>query len=311
MRKEIFVYMLFVLLLITCSTEPENNDPQITLTPLDRSVTEAFINVSMSKVESGDTILIKRDEVTVIKFKSFSGDTTVIDTGLTQSATYSYAAKIKGRNTGSNKIEIETMAPTSHEFTWRTWKIGDTPTSGLFDVMINNENDIWAVGAVYLNDLLGNPESLPYNAFHWDGKDWEKKKITVEYHGKQTDSPILGISLLNSGEIVFADGAPYMPVQNGWELIHYWDRGILTENDGYTPNVWGTAINNLYFAGLTGTIVHYNGAEWKKIESGGYAGNTGYMGIWFGCILCIFKQDCTRENKRIENKPGRNGRNYI
>ena len=47
----------------------------------------------------------------------------------------------------------------------------------LYDVAIIDENNIWAVGEIYLNDSLGQPDPTPYNAVHWDGISWNLKKI--------------------------------------------------------------------------------------------------------------------------------------
>ncbi|MGB9664445.1 MAG: hypothetical protein ACPL25_05950 [Ignavibacteria bacterium] len=61
------------------------------------------------------------------------------------------------------------MDTTSHEFSWEITYLGDGGSSVLYDVAIINENNIWAVGEIYMNDSLGRPEPNAYNAIHWDG----------------------------------------------------------------------------------------------------------------------------------------------
>ena len=43
---------------------------------------------------------------------------------------------------------------TSHNFTWETWTFGEHSSSVLNDVAIIDENNIWAVGEIYMNDSL-------------------------------------------------------------------------------------------------------------------------------------------------------------
>jgi len=47
------------------------------------------------------------------------------------------------------------MDTTSHNFTWQTWTFGEHSSSRLYDVAIINENNIWAVGEIYMKDSLG------------------------------------------------------------------------------------------------------------------------------------------------------------
>lgn len=69
------------------------------------------------------------------------------------------------------------MDTTSHNFTWQAFEFGkQTNVSRLFDVAIINENDIWAVGEIYMNDSLGNPATNAYNAVHWDGTTGSQEK---------------------------------------------------------------------------------------------------------------------------------------
>jgi len=172
--------------------------------------------------------------------------------------------------TGPGKNTPDT---TSHDFEWQIYEFGgQNGSSILYDVAIVDENDIWAVGEIYTEDTytrdsLGNLIK-PYNAVHWDGEKWELKHVYVDYRGDPNLAPLKGVFALDNGEVVFSSGLPYLPTNNGWDLYHLWDMGILDENDGGLDNIWGTSISNLYFAGRNGTIVHYDGQGWTKLESG-------------------------------------------
>ena len=78
-----------------------------------------------------------------------------------------------------------------------------------------------------------------------------------------------GVFVLQDGKIILSSGVPYLPDGNGgWKLYHLWDMGVLNQNDGSVNHIWGSSIDNLYFAGNKGTIVHYSNGSWQKIESG-------------------------------------------
>ncbi len=48
------------------------------------------------------------------------------------------------------------MDTTSHNFTWQTCTFGEHSNSVLYDVAIIDENNIWAVGEIYMNDYGSN-----------------------------------------------------------------------------------------------------------------------------------------------------------
>ncbi len=61
------------------------------------------------------------------------------------------------------------MDTTSHNFTWQTFTFGEHSTSTLYDVAIIDENNIWAVGEIYMNDSLGNPDPIFITLLQWNG----------------------------------------------------------------------------------------------------------------------------------------------
>jgi hypothetical protein len=191
---------------------------------------------------------------------------------LQPSTNYTFQASFN-ENIYSEKVTARTMDTTSHEFTWQTFEFGEHSSSVLYDVAIIDENNIWAVGEIYLEDTSGS--SGLHNAIHWDGNKWEIIKISVEYNGNQTIARLEGIFVLPSGEIILSSGLPYLPQGNNWRLYHLWDMGILDQDDGGVNRIWGTSMNDLYFVGRKGTIVHYNGSGWTKIESPIGTGGTG------------------------------------
>ena len=136
--------------------------------------------------------------------------------------------------------------------------IRDSSSSVLYDVAIIDENNIWAVGEIFMNDSLGNPDPTFYNAVHWDGNTWELKRVL--YQGSIWS--IKTIYAFTENDIWFSAFVRYI---NG----QYIDLPIPAILMGWSKNkVWGTSSNDLYVVGNDGNIAHYNGSTWTKIESG-------------------------------------------
>jgi hypothetical protein len=159
---------------------------------------------------------------------------------------------------------------TTHNYEWTIHQFGTgAGSSYLYDVFAISDSNVWAVGKINTNeqDSLGN-DLDPYNAIHWDGQNWELRWIETEYRGDMIAPPLEGIFAFSSDDIWATSGVPRHWNGSGWTLYHLWDMGILGQEDGGVPNIWGTSSNDIYFAGRTGTLVHYNGSDWTKLDSG-------------------------------------------
>lgn len=186
-----------------------------------------------------------------------------------------------------NKSNSEPLSPfretevTSHEFLWEIKQFGRPASSTLTDVAIINKDNIWAVGIIHTDetdrqDSLGNWVD-PYNAIHWDGKEWTLKRIPFNACGAVKYPPINAIFCFSSDNIWFArDGS----------LTHF--DGNMYLNDchinsflsGTITGLSGNENNMLYVVGAAGTIVHHNGAEWIKVDSGIQDGINDIYGYW-------------------------------
>ncbi len=99
--------------------------------------------------------------------------------------------------TGCNSVEPppddNDADTTSHNFTWQTWSFGEHSSSIFNDVAIINDSSIFAVGEIYMNDSLGQPDPIAYNAAYWNGNEWSFQKITVEFRGNMIITPLEGV----------------------------------------------------------------------------------------------------------------------
>ena len=161
---------------------------------------------------------------------------------------------------------------TSHNFSWTIDTIG-IYGSYLKDVAIISGNDIWAVGEIHTDETdRWNEDSTewipPFNSVHWDGQTWIPTRIETNYNGRITYPPLEGVFAFSENDIWASSGIPRHWDGKKWTLYHLWDMGILNQSDGGVHKIWGHSSNNLYFVGRKGTIVHYDGQSWQRLESG-------------------------------------------
>ena len=167
-----------------------------------------------------------------------------------------------------------TTDTTSHNFNFQTWRFGEHSSSTLYDVAIINDSSIWAVGEIYLNDSLGQPDPHPYGLIHWDGFKWEVKRITAQNpSGGYSYITPTGIIAISTSEIWLASGGVFLfdgqNITSAFWLINYsgYSGGIF--NNGETAQrIWGKSSTDLYAIGNKGAIAHYNGSNWQRLESG-------------------------------------------
>jgi len=151
---------------------------------------------------------------------------------------------------------------TSHNFTWTIDTLG-AYGSLLNDVHIVNENDIWVVGKIRIPDPDSSYNGTgweTFNAAHWDGDEWEYIKIL------SGNSAVSTIYYFSQNDIWTSIGS--FPVHwdgTDWTIYHLQDMGL----DAHIINSsWGSSTSNMYFVGIEGSIVHYDGGEFTKMESG-------------------------------------------
>ena len=269
-KFSIFVFFLLSFFLMVCERSTSPLLPASLHLSADYvAVTEVWLHLQTDHLPENAAFEIRRGDSLIFRGALQTADTTVTDTALLPAHHYNYKATLFKNDKPaaySQPLQITTMDTTSHDFTWEITEFPSPYGSGLLrDVSVVNENNIWAVGEIYSDSTQ---PWLPYNAVHWDGQEWELKKIYVDYRGQPNLAPLEGVFALSDGKIIFSSGLPYLPEGSHWKLYHLWDMGILGQTDGGVPHIWGTSLDNVYFAGRNGTIVHYDGAQWQRIESG-------------------------------------------
>jgi len=263
----VFFVCIALLLLNNCDSTDPKLEPELALELKDVSCTETWLQLTTTNIQLPATInLLKNNSVTQT-FSLSTQDSLIYIDSLLPNQSYSFQASSIQNPVSSNKVTTTTLDTTSHNFTWQTFEFGDigAGSSLIYDVAIINENDIWAVGEIYMNDSLGNPDPNAYNAVHWNGQSWELKRImfyTFCPQGPGEGSyPASSIFAFDNENIVISSGSQIAYIKNGIQ--------IKKECVPVSVNkILGASLNDFYIVGYGGGIARYNGSSWTKIESG-------------------------------------------
>ena len=253
------------LTLTSCSTTDPILEPELALKLEDVSCTEAWLQLTTNNIQLPATInLLKNNSVTQTFTLSTKDSLLYIDS-LLPNQTYKLQVSRIQNPVSSNELSVMTMDTTSHNFTWQIFEFGiQTNVSRLFDVAIISENNIWAVGEIYMNDSLR--QSIRYNAVHWNGNNWEFKRIY--YYGAcsaVTYPPLTAIWAFDENNIVVTNGGSIGWFNGSTINLDCRVNPLLT---GAINKLWGSSSNDFYAVGGAGNIAHHNGSSWARIESG-------------------------------------------
>ncbi|AFH48704.1 Hypothetical protein IALB_0993 [Ignavibacterium album JCM 16511] len=293
----LFIQILLITTGCKQTTEPKL-EPELKLELEDVSCTEAWINLRATNLQLPANVTLYKNSVAQNNILCY-GDTLLYVDSLLPNQTYKFNSIIQSSNqqiiTSSNELTVTTMDTTSHDFTWQTWTFGQHSSSTLYDVAIIDENNIWAVGEIYMLDSLGRPDPNAYNAVHWDGTKWELKRIYFyTFCGQQSmgSYPAKSIFAFGSNDIWIG--------MDGSQIVRF--DGQSQSQPICTPvsinKLWGSSSSDLYAVGNNGNIAHWDGVKWRKIESGTYL-NIYDIYSDNGEIICIASDKSLSSGKKI------------
>jgi len=156
---------------------------------------------------------------------------------------------------------------TSNNFTFQTFTFGasNAGSSHLSDVAIISDTNIWCVGAVYLDSANGAPDPNAYNAVHWDGSNWELKKIQFyTFCGQQQTGSYPANAVVSLGDSVvwIASINSQIAILNGGRQTKIMCVPVSVSK------MWAANNSEVYTVGSIGQISHYQNGYWQKIASG-------------------------------------------
>ncbi len=267
------IIILFAVLLATgCRHATEPPPPvhvsSVLLTVEDALCTEVWLKLAFTDTSGARNFAVFRTGGSGTNQTLFTGrliakDTTLVDTTAQPASKYTYAAYRLNGNTlvdWSSDLSVTTMPTTSHNFNWQIDTLGSGNSSYLKDVAIIDDNNIWAVGEIYLSG-----ETTRYNAAVFNGSTWSIQRVPYYYQGQPVYNPIQTVFAFAANDIWFAgNGVIHW---NGQQFVAM-TIPLLVWGPYQINRIWGTSGSNLFIVGDGGSIARYDGSSWQKIESG-------------------------------------------
>ncbi|MFI5252231.1 MAG: hypothetical protein ACHQQQ_07370 [Bacteroidota bacterium] len=274
-----YAAVLTALLLLLPSCHHSDEPPvqpkaTVQITAVDTGVVYARIRVLVTNTNTAYSLTLKRDSGSIFSSPQSLTDTIVLDTALLPKHTYNYKAYAIANGhaiDSSGQLTVTTMDTTSHNITWQMYTLGDGASSLLSDVAIINDTCVYAVGEIRVKDSTGNWINPPYNIARWDGKKWNlstlKFKCRLLYPNSNCSDTTMSYAPATS---IFATGLNNIWITAG--TVHYFD-GVKWYEDagngaGGAYKIWGNSPTNMYFVGYQGSIIHFDGYTYQKIQSG-------------------------------------------
>ena len=269
-KPSVIILSFFLFISLNCNNPTQPPVIQnVELKVNDATATEVFLEITTSNINLPVSATLNKDGTLLQNITLVNANTTIVDKSLSPNKNYTYQViiNINGKQVTSSSVPAQTMDTTSHNFTWQTFTFGGLAgSSTLYDVAIINENDIWAVGEIYMNDSKGQPDPNAYNAVHWDGSKWELKRIKTNACGGVVYPPIKAIFVFSSNDILFAHIDGSISYYNEIEFIN--DCSLITQLNGSANKIWGMSRNDFYVVSSNGFIAHYINGYWQKLISG-------------------------------------------
>ncbi len=246
----------------------------------DVGATAAWVRFKLANGGDGGPCILNRDGTTIFATNAGTLDTVLLQDSLLPNHTYRFLASrrdIWGTEETSS-LELTSLDTTSEDYVWQTYAFGGGDDSGLSDVYVSDQNDIWAVGEISVRDTSGNVINPPFNLARWDGQEWNLQSLMFQWNS------IRGYA---SAEAVFGFASDDILVSSGGSVMHWsgaaWNSlGSLLQGDsliGSIFSMWGTSVSDLYGVGLLGSIVRWSGTSWLRMESGTTTRITDVWGI--------------------------------
>jgi len=261
-----FLLFTFYLFFVSCQTTeppidktpPETVRDTITVTITDSTHRSITLNVKSTFNKPAKSIELYRrrnnQDSLVEIYTAFTLEKEIIDDdsgkGLALDTEYKYfAVRVDTANKWIDTSEIitaRTLPATSHDYIWEEYTLGEWQSS-LWDVWGTDENNVYAVGSVTINDTT-------YGVIHWDGTEWKGSLLRGGLH------TIFGFS--KNDIWVAGNGFAHFD-STTWKEIE--NDNVINANVEYT-SLWGTSSYNLYLGNMWGKIVHWDGGKGKLLD---------------------------------------------
>ncbi|MBC8478855.1 MAG: hypothetical protein H8D46_00205 [FCB group bacterium] len=142
----------------------------------------------------------------------------------------------------------------SHAFTWEV----SLPLDGVAnDAEFMENNEIWIVGEFSQSGTTFNWLRLSENNLELDN--------IIIYGDEALNPPLKAIHTISSNQTWILGAFPHFWDGEAWLYFNLVDLGVLP--GGLFGDVWASAADDVYFVGVEGRIVRYNGTVFTRIYS--------------------------------------------
>ena len=263
--REALVLIVGVIFVCRCGLfERREEDYEVFVEVEDVFCTEVVLRVGLPDSGVAQDFNLVRDDSVVGVYCSSDNDTVIIDGGLMPDRDYEYRVDLVdgGRvRVSSESVVVHTLDTTSHEVRWSIDTLGIA--GWISDAWVVDEDDIWVVGNIVVPDpdsSFNGTGRKEYNAAHWNGEEWELLGI----YSNTLD--LYSIWYFDENNIWVTDYcSPIHWDGKEWKLYHLQNKG-LDVCAGF--GIWASSPDDIYFVGYKGSIVHYDGKDFEKLESG-------------------------------------------
>lgn len=274
--KYLKLYLLaavYAALLYSCTaTGPENKPIPDMVTVKSVASKEIWLKIPKVEGEPGMEMIITRQNREIFRRQFPLADTVICDDSLLPDNTYIYEINIlkEGKSIGkAAQLNQRTLPFSNHDFTWQNWVFGTDYSSTFHSISIVSENNIWAVGEIYMRN--SNDELVEYAALHWDGIKWEPVQIKAPCSWTVYNIMPYDMIYFSENDICFLYGG--IQFYDGNKVRKSAWLGIAGDSEHPEWNepiysIFGFSSNELYIGGRNGELVKYKNSKWTKLESG-------------------------------------------
>jgi hypothetical protein len=192
------------------------------------------------------------------RYTSISNETVYTDTGLTEGTEYRYSVKAyegEELKDTSNILITSTLSTTSHDIEWEVDTLG-VPGDYLRDVWGLDENNVWAVGGIEMPE--GRTGLIKWDGSKWSTFPWPQGTL-LSIHGIDENNIWIAGSYGSYGFAGIWNGANWQETN----FVYEYPNG---DTVWALNAVWGSSPEDIWAVGREGTIVHWDGEKWEKVD---------------------------------------------
>lgn len=247
-------------------TDNDKSNTDVTISVYEKSCTEVWLDVEYDNVGYKREISISIQEQEILK-TNISNDTILYLNGFEANQNYDLAIELPETETHSGyktTLNVSTLPLTNQNFTWEKYYFGEHSTSAFYDVEIIDEDNIWVVGEIYLNDSLGYIIQEPVNEVRLENGNIELLRLPISYNGSNYYGAVRDIQYFNGQSVIYGIGS----------TVEFDGKNYVVNKIPETVfpsrinEIWGRSRYDYYVVGNNGSIAYYNGTQWYKVSTG-------------------------------------------